>query len=624
LFGGAIIKHLNYELKKDRQISGLFYVFNGHDEGKTYQSDNDGISVIFSPDHYIVKPALDYLRHSKNKPNTSKDVIRKEAISICHFYNFCRLHEIDVEDALTIDVLKGYIKFLSYIPKNVWGRIKTHPSKISFLPIHPYINDNEKSIRLIYSEWYNYWLKDQENINVSVFYDPKIVKFEEDKQLWSYGYEFIEGCVKNTLEYLRWLSISDSWNHRFKPIKEKVAKRHIKMNYHSRKRYVSWNIGGRIKDGTKLKAKKQSSIRKRRVFYETELRKFLKSDMLEQYHQRKLLFVILLLSGCRISECLNLLVKNLRITIKDKYNPFGVQSIVHWEDMFDQPQNNNDMDLLIDKYLQFSVKIEKRRAYETKRRSNKSEKTRVTPFTDYYALPELLELKCKSIFVEAYEIKKEFSKEIILSEREMNPSKLIEDIMLYTNEQKLKGISTLDKRFDKTYLYLIEKIRKLIETTWFGGVLRHYLIERQLLLKNYKPSNHLYNDYLFINMKINKCSPMIGQTIETYWLDPICKEHSIERSSYIPNEILKHSYKKNITLHSFRHSYISTRIQIESLAGTFNEASLKHEIGHSKDSILTETTYFFSDREKIKEAQTKVFRFLKDQLEKNSKVNERK
>lgn len=611
------MKRINYEVKKEREIAGLFYVFNSKNIEFLNQSGIDGVSVVFSPEHYIVKPALDYLRFMKSG-GSNKEVLRKVATSICHYYNFCRLHKINVENELTNDVLKGYIKYLSSIPKNVWMRVKKHPSNVSFLPVHPYINDNEKSISKIYAEWYNYWLHNEENIDVQVLYNPASVKYEEDKKLWMYDYEFIEACVKNTLEYLTWLNKSISWQHRFKPIKEEVARRTLKLNYYNHQYNISWNVGGRIKEVTNLKASKQSSVRRRRVFYETELIKLLNAKMLNQHSQRKLLFMLLLLTGCRISECLNLLVKNLRITIKDKYNPFGIHTIVHWEDMFDEPYNEDDMDLLIDKYLGFSVRVAKRRAYETRRRSNKSEKTRITPLRDYFELPGILGLNSMSIFVEPQDVFEAFQNEIVLEKKEANPYKVIEEVMHYTNDQKAKGINTLDDRFDKSCLYRIEKIRKLIENSSFGGLLRHYLIERQLLFTHNRVKNYLDNHFLFINMKINKCSPMIGQTIEKYWLDPICREHSIQRASYIPNKILKHSYKKNITLHSFRHTYISARITILSKKGEYNDALLKHEVGHRKDSTIAETTYFFSDAEKIKEAQTIVFKHLRSRLEKIS------
>lgn len=79
---------------------------------------------------------------------------------------------------------------MSKIPKRLLQRIKEHPSKVSTLPIHPYISNDEKTIRKIYKEWYTELIPES-NKNFSVFYNSQNIKFDEDKLLWTFNFEYI-------------------------------------------------------------------------------------------------------------------------------------------------------------------------------------------------------------------------------------------------------------------------------------------------------------------------------------------------------------------------------------------------------------------------------------------------
>ncbi|MFB5281822.1 hypothetical protein [Peribacillus sp. Hz7] len=602
------MKDIDYTNKTDRKIDGMFYV-----ENHIYR--NRKISkVIFSPDHQLVKPAFDYIREKYFDEEFSENKLEIAAKSICHYLNFCRLHKINIEEPLTNQCLKTFIQYLYFIPKRMLQRIKEHPSKIKVLAVHPYISNNEEIIRKIYKEWYTELLFDS-NQKFTVFYDPKNIKFDEDKMLWTHNFNFIKDTVSSVLEYLHWLGKSPSWSHRYQAIDGKVARRAIKFNEHSRKYYIDWDIDGRIKKVTKLSKKSISTRRKRRVFYETELRRFFNSNMIQKYSQRKLFFLLLLLSGCRESECLNMLIKNVRVTL-DYLNPYGSKTIAHWEDMFDEPKNDQDVDILINKYLEFNIRIAKRRLYESKRRRNKSKTPRITPLRDYFDLPDLLNLNIDTIFVNQTDFIKLLEKEIILEKKEKNPYDLVKEIMLYHYEQSRKGISVDDPRYSSKYRYMIQKIRKLLDNSWLGNLIRTYLIERQLLLNTINPRREIDKDYLFINQKINKGSAIEPDTVNTTWFKSICEkvEPKIMRALYEPNKVLKHAMKKDLTTHSFRHTYISSRICIETEKGKYNDALLKKEVGHVPTSTVAETVYFFSDSEKIKEARIKLFRYMKDNI----------
>lgn len=604
------MKSIDYTSKKDRKIGGMFYLEN------FFHNDKKICKIIYSPDHRLVKPAFDYLRAKYFDRSFSEGKRERAAKSICHYLNFCRLHEIDIEKPLTNQCLIGFIKYMYFIPKRMFQRVKLHPTEVEILPVHPYISNDENVFKRIYKEWYNEILSKRSD-NFTVFFDPRNTKFDEDKLLWTHNFNAIKYAVNDVLEYMYWLSNSKDWNNRYQAIHVNVARRMIKYNEHSKKYYIEWDIDGRVKDATSLRPQFSSTRLKKRVFYETELTRFLNSQMLQDYPQRRLFFYILILTGCRESECLNLLIKNVKIKIPNVMNPYSKETVIHWEDMFDNPINDMGVDVLINKYLEFNIRIAKRPSYESKRRKNKSKTARITPLRDFFELPKLLALNEDTIFVNQKYFLKSFYNEIIIEKKERNPFELVEDIMMYHVEQKRQGIDVEDSRYAAKYRYMLEKLRDVFNNCWFGNLLRTYLIERQLLLNKIGKKQGINGDYLFINMKINKGSPIEPETVNTSWFDVICNkvEPKLIRASYIPNKILGHAKKNDLTTHSFRHTYISSRICIESEEGRYNDALLKREIGHVPTSTVTETIYFFSDGEKTNKAITKLFRYMKEHIE---------
>lgn len=604
------MKSIDYTSKKDREIRGMFYLEN------FFHDDKKICKIIYSPDHKLVKPAFDYIRDKYFDKNFSEGKRERVAKSICHYLNFCRLHEIDLEKPLTNQCLIGFIKYMYVIPKRMFQRVKLHPTEVEILPVHPYISSNEKVVKRIYQEWYNEILTNRSD-NFAVFFDSKNIKFDEDKLLWTHSFNAIKYAVNDVLEYMYWLSNSKNWNNRYQAIHANVARRIIKYNEYSKKYYIEWDIDERIKNETSLSPQFGSTRRKRRVFYETELTRFLNSQMLQNYPQRRLFFFILILTGCRESECLNLLMKNVKVKIVNSMNPYGKETLVCWEDMFDNPINDENVDILINKYLEFKIRVAKRPSYESKRRKNKARKARMTPLRDFFELPKLLDLKEDTILVNHKYFLESFYNEIILEKKERNPFELVEDIMMYHAEQKRQGIEVEDPRYAAKYRYMLEKLREVFNNCWFGNILRKYLIERQLLLNKIEQKRVVNSDYLFINLKINKGSPIEPETVNTTWFNVICDkvEPKLIRTSYTPNKILGHAKKNDLTTHSFRHTYISARICLETEEGRYNDALLKREIGHVATSTVAETIYFFSDGEKTNKAITKLFRYMKEHME---------
>lgn len=71
----------------------MYTVFNAQDEDKTYEGDPKAVSVGFSPNGYLVEPAFDYLK-SLFDNKCSKEILKSSALTICHWYNFLRIHGI--------------------------------------------------------------------------------------------------------------------------------------------------------------------------------------------------------------------------------------------------------------------------------------------------------------------------------------------------------------------------------------------------------------------------------------------------------------------------------------------------------------------------------------------------
>ncbi|MFB5197627.1 hypothetical protein ACE198_22410 [Neobacillus sp. KR4-4] len=621
------MKHINYREKEHRRINGMYTVFNAHDEDKTYQSDPKAVSVVLSPKGFLVEPALDYLK-SKFDDECSKENLNSFANAICHWLNFCRLHGMNGKEKITKEILGSYILYLSVLPKDLRNRITVDLSELEYLPVHPYIRgiEDTDTVKIIYDEWYSApYTKIKAADNVIPLHISESFNAELDEEAWRHPNKFIHQNLQFTLDYLDWLGKSQKWSHHFPLITPDVVLYEKFYNKHTKKPYFMWIGHPNIANITKLKDG-PSSTQRERIFYESELRTFLTdSKTLGKNHQRKCMFFLLLLTGMRISECLNLLLKNVRVSIHRNQgldNPFSSYTVVHWEDLFKIERDELDkMDIYLDRNLNFHVRVKKRLAYEDKRRENKKAGERHTRLRDVYNIPELLEQECESIFVTPVDFFKMFHGELIQNSDLMkDPFHIVDETIGYYRDCKEQGIVVTDSSFSMEHKVKLQKIRSLIDNSWFGKLLRNYLIERHLILKEKKPIG-LRKHFLFVNPETEKASPFISQT-PLKWLDNICNNQNIKRNTFEHyNKALGHKIKNDLSLHSFRHTYISARIGKEAKEGMYNPANLKKEIGHTPNSQVTETVYYWADRDTKKEAKTAFYRYLEKNIN-NIKLKE--
>lgn len=623
------MKHIDYREKENRRINGMYTVENAHDEDKTYQSDPEAVSVVFSPEGYLVEPAFDYLK-SLFDNKCSKEYLNSVAHSICHLCNFWRVHGMTGKEPVTKGILGSYIKYLSVLPKDLRNRISIEQCKLEYLPVHPYIEGIEDidTVNKIYKEWYSAHytkIKADEKGNVLPLHISESFNAELDEDAWRQPFHYINQNLQRTLDYLDWLGKSEKWSHHFKPITPDIVRLEKFYNKNSRKEYFVWIGHPNITRVTKLKDSPPSTSRER-IFYESELRSFLKdSKTLGKNHLHKFLFVLLLLTGIRISECLNLLARNVRVSIHRKLGveePFSQYTVVHWEDMFKFERDDLDkMDIYLDRNFTFFVKIKKRLAYEENRRENKKAGERHTRLRDVYDLPGLLELDCESIFVRPNDFFECFHGEVIQNPDLMkDPFQIVDETIRYYRECKKQGIKLSDSDFSMEHKVKLQKFRTLIDNSWFGKLLRNYLIERHLLLQKKNPEG-LRKHFLFVNPETENASPFISQT-PLKWLDTICKNQGIKRNTFEHyNKAHGHKIKNDLALHSFRHTYISARIGKETKEAKYNPANLKKEIGHVPNSQVTETVYYWADRDSKKEAKTAFYRYLEKNIN-NIKFNE--
>lgn len=621
------MKEINYIKKSDREISGMYYV----DSYKNMDSNSviNRWYMLFDPFHYPVKPVLDYLKYLY-RSGVSEEKMSLTARSLCHYYNFIRVHKFAGDEEITHELLNSYIRYLSVVPKGLSKRITSklkskHDNtvklwELKYLPVHPYINGGVQ-INIILKEWYmDFWSNVENKNNLTFFIDSRDYHVHEDEKDWRYSFQAINQFVNITLDYLKYLSESVEWSHKFKAIDPKVAKLERKYNSHSKNVYYTWDVQGRIKRETLLKPNSNERQR-RRVLFESELIRFFQAEMLKTNSQRKLVFILMLLSGARISEILNILLKKITITMPKNAITKELKmkhAVIHWEDLF-YTNGFEKNDIVITEDLEFKIKIVKRFAYEDKLRKNKTSVSRFPTLKDYFDLPTILNLNCDSIFVQPKDVVNIFRDAIILNKMEENPRNLIKRIMEYHSNSINKGIDIENNSYDIEIKDWIFRIRRLIEDSWLGQVIRKYLIERHLVQLRSNNKNPLHRDFLFINLKINKGKPMLPQTVREYWFKKICMDVEISRYGIPVNEIFNHSKKADLTIHSFRHTYISMRINSEALDGDFsrvNLANLKKDIGHVVSSNVAEVVYYFADLERKKTIYTKVFKSLSQNIEK--------
>ncbi|PFH92655.1 hypothetical protein [Bacillus sp. AFS088145] len=623
------MKNIDYREKENRRINGMYTVFNGHDLDKTYESDPKAVSVVFSPEGYLVEPAFDYLKSLFDNAH-SKQNLKNYAHAICHWYNFLRVQRMSGKEPITKSILGDYIFYLSVIPKNLRNRITIDPNDLEYLPVHPYIMGIEDlgTVKKIYNEWYgspNTKMLADEEKKVLPLHISESFNAELDEEAWRHPYKYIHHNLQLSLDYLDWLGKSPKWSHHFKSITRDVVMREKFYNKKSKKDFYLWIGHPNITRITRLK-ELQPRMSRERIFYESELRSFFQnSKVLRKNHLRYFMFILLLLTGMRISECLNLLGKNVRVSIHNISGvdfPFSQHTVVHWEDLFKFERDELDKkDIYLDRNLNFFVKVKKRLAYEESRRENKKAEERHIKLRDVYNLPELLDLDCESIFVRPIDFFKMFQGEIIQNtELLKDPFKIVDETICYYMNCTKQGIKMSDINFSMEHRLKLKKIRSLIDNSWFGKLLRNYFIERHLLLEEKKPIA-LRQHYLFINPESENASPFISQ-IPLKWLNEICKNQDIKRNTYEHyNKAHGHKIKNDLSLHSFRHTYISARIGKEVKEGTYNPANLKREVGHVQNSQVTETVYYWADNVSKKEASTAFYRYLEKNI-KNIKFNE--
>lgn len=599
------MREIDYISRTERKINGMYYVVYTHDPNTTDKEDSNGACVVMSPEGYILKQALDYLRflHQQAYP---KETIRKIASSICHYYNFLRLYNIEGNNYMSSDCLDKYIQYLHYVPNNLRKRLKmTDPiafGQIEYLPVHPFVNENDyRLVQSLFKEWFT-------SDNVIPFYKENSTRFEIEKKLWRLSYESIHQHVSNTLDFIKWLSESVFWKHIFLPIENEVVEQIVTTNPHNKRVSTKWSIDGRIRRITKLKRKDNQIINNRdRIFNENELYKLFSSRQLNQSVQKKLFFYLMLFGAARESELLNLQINNVTIVSnKGKYS-------VCWEDLFGYPHDSVFRDIFIDKFLNFQLRIVKRPSVESTERRNKTRFTREITLKDYFDVPEFLNLKKNTVFIDPKDVIAEFQEEAILRRLD-SPLQIVSETMEYHAKQKRNGVPF--NQYEGRYQVNILKLRSIIDKSFFGQLLCKYLIERHLLFIKHKLTE---SSYLFVNMKRNKGKPISPKTIRDDWFNRICKEQDIVRSDYKVDKRLSHNYKNTLTVHSFRHTYITFRIYVESQKGVLNMASLRKEVGHVEDSYVTECVYFILDRNRVQKGFSRLYQFV---LENVTSVNE--
>lgn len=604
-------------------MNGMYYV-------DSFKNTNNNLKinrwyVVYDPNHYVVKPIFDYIRYQYSMGKTDND-LSKVANSLAHYYNYLRLYKMTGEEKLTSEILNNYVEYLASIPKNLKNRMKNYLSNekvelsdVNYLPVHPYIYDGKFMVEIL-KDWYDdFWLGSDD---IVLLPSVQNVHFREDREEWQYSYSYIRKCVNETLSFLKYLSETEQWKHRFKTIEEKVARLERRYNPYLKKFYLVWDVEGRIKNETKLKEIPKQR-QKKRIFFEDELRCFLNSSMLKKHQQRKLYFLLLILSGARISEVLNMLLDNVEVSFPKKtfvLTDLKERAVIHWEDMFSTHHHHSSdkNDLYINQKLEFCIKIVKRPLYEAKGRKNKTLKSRFIILKDCFELPKILDLELSNIFIEPRDIIKCFYKDILLNDMEKKPWDFVEMVMDRHLEEIRKGYTIEDSEYDYQVKDWVFRLRQLIEDSWFGNLLKDYLIERELMMKELKVSGgwtaqSINQNYLFIGFRNNKGKPLFPNTIREQWFKKICDQERIIRYKSVGDEIFKHSRKPDLTVHSFRHTYISMRINLESMEGEFskvNLANLKKDVGHIPSSTVTETIYYFADDKKNQKVYTKIFESL--------------
>lgn len=623
------MKKINYSNKKELKINGMYYALNIHDPSTTYENDKNATSIVISPNGEVVKPALDYLISLFNQ-RVGKKSLNDNAKSICFFYNFLHLYNLKGEEKLSSEILNAYINYLSVLPKGLFSIPcfkEIHPQEVEYLPVHPYIcgSDQKEIVKEIYNDWYK-----RLGTNNEYLYTPDNTMFDQDEKDWRFSFEFIVDTVRRTLNFLNWLSENDYWKHRYSKIDPMITKRVPRIIKRGRKKHVVyvWDIDKRVRHETDLKPI-NNSISFKRCFWETEFFDFFNSSIIKNDIQKNIYFLLLALTGMRESECLNLIIKNLPIEIEGRGK--SMRFIIHWEELLIPTANNLEKnqlnDVLIDKYLDFYIRIDKRNGkYESNRRKNKKNEVRLVKLRDYYNFPQILSLNVNSLFIETEDLTKLFAYDLTLHNKYEDIYNFTEEIIRYHINKKEEGYDIDHPNYSRNNKEWILLLRETIEKCWFGKLLRTFLIERYKLMKQQETKREVDNHFLFLMKRPYKgfIGPYEPSSVRE-WFKHICIEKNINRLHYTPNIFTGHLVKKSLGVHSFRHTYITCRIGNETLNGDFDRASLANlqkEIGHVDQSLVTTTRYYYLDRERKKRTSTAIYKFLQKNIDEIELPNE--
>ncbi|MFY0520998.1 hypothetical protein ACOMCU_24715, partial [Lysinibacillus sp. UGB7] len=272
--------------------------------------------------------------------------------------------------------------------------------------------------------------------------------------------------------------------------------------------------------------------------------------------------------------------------------------------------------------LDIYIRIKKRKSYESSKRKNKKNQTRYTRLRDYFDILQVLNIQgYESMFVSQNDFYRIFKNELLLHTEEQNITEFLEHVITYFKDMKLRNISIEDSRFDSQYRTWLFMIREVIEKSYFGSILKEYLIQRYELKKAGYFRKEEDAHHLFLSERqYQKFHSPIEPYIVNGWLERILEQCEIERYDGTLNLFTKHNIKRTLSIHTFRHTYITYRIGYESMYELFNQSSLaqlKKEVGHVIDSEVTLSRYYFLDQKRNARANTAIYKFLVKHIKKD-------
>lgn len=429
------------------------------------------------------------------------------------------------------------------------------------------------------------------------------IRVEDDERDWRFSYEDICRIVRDILNYLEWLNKDGLWGEFYFAINKEVVRKISFFNGYKEIRI--WDIGKRVNKTTGLNSNVELASMKR-VFTEVEINNIFENQIIQNI-KYKLMFHILLFTGLRISELLNLLIAEKSIVEEVKIGR-KIKYTIKWEHLLCLnphlfPVIQDKIDIVIDLNFNFYIRIKKRSEYETSRRKNKSKKTRFIRLRDVYNYSDLFD--SEEMFISMEEVISIFKNEILINTNSKNIKEILEHILAEK---------------ENSNIVWLEMFREAIESSMFGRMLKEYLIHRFNVLKKGKFEDERGKDHLFFNEKeyLNFIKPVEPYVIDNLFTQVLLEE-KINPYTRNRNVFTKHNVKKSLSLHSFRHTYITYRIGFENINGNFSASSLanlKKEVGHINESDITLKVYYFLDVEREERGRSAIYNFIKNKLSK--------